>query len=307
MELRNDARGRHVSEKKAEHILNAVLDSGINFIDTSIDYGASEERIGRYISHRRSEYVLATKCGCPVGVSSGHLSDPVVSFLRRYLRDSLVWKVLRRAASREPRALSNDRHVFTRDNVVSGLEQSLSRMKTDYIDVLQFHHSPTKLELERRGALDAALDLKKQGKVRFIGISSNLPDLAEHIEMGVFDTVQTSFSAFQSEASTQIAKAGAAGVGMIVRGGTGGSGRGGLERDPHIRDLWQRANLGSLLGDMTRMEFSLRFTLSRSDVDTVLVGTTNPNHLSENINAMIKGPLPADVCLEAAQALARVR
>src|SRR5258708_28958920 len=39
----------------------------INYIDTSIDYGLSEERIGRYISHRRAEYYLASKCGCLVG------------------------------------------------------------------------------------------------------------------------------------------------------------------------------------------------------------------------------------------------
>src|SRR3990172_2855305 len=64
MELRGAPRGRDVSDEQAERILNAVLDAGINFIDTSIDYGVSEERIGKYISHRRSEYYLATKCGC---------------------------------------------------------------------------------------------------------------------------------------------------------------------------------------------------------------------------------------------------
>jgi aryl-alcohol dehydrogenase-like predicted oxidoreductase len=57
---------RDITEEQAETILNKVLDSGINYIDTSIDYGLSEERIGRYISHRRSEYYLASKCGCLV-------------------------------------------------------------------------------------------------------------------------------------------------------------------------------------------------------------------------------------------------
>src|SRR5690606_33748599 len=67
MELRDKPRGRAISEEDAGRILNAVLDHGINFIDTSIDYGLSEERIGRHISHRRSEYFLASKCGCLVG------------------------------------------------------------------------------------------------------------------------------------------------------------------------------------------------------------------------------------------------
>src|SRR6516165_11655683 len=67
MELRGAPRARDISEAQAETILGAVLDAGINYIDTSIDYGVSEERIGRYIAHRRSEYYLASKCGCLVG------------------------------------------------------------------------------------------------------------------------------------------------------------------------------------------------------------------------------------------------
>ena len=69
MELRGAPRGRDVTETQAETILHAVLDAGINYIDTSIDYGLSEERIGRYLSGRRSEYYLASKCGCLVGAS----------------------------------------------------------------------------------------------------------------------------------------------------------------------------------------------------------------------------------------------
>src|SRR5688500_10390041 len=57
----------------AGKILNSVLDAGINMIDTSPDYGLSEERIGRSISHRRDEYVLASKCGCPVLQPGDHV------------------------------------------------------------------------------------------------------------------------------------------------------------------------------------------------------------------------------------------
>src|ERR1700760_1834203 len=65
MELRGAPRARPTTEERAETILNAVLDAGINYIDTSIDYGLSEERIGRYIGHRRDAYYLASQCGCP--------------------------------------------------------------------------------------------------------------------------------------------------------------------------------------------------------------------------------------------------
>src|SRR5215510_15461084 len=58
--------GRPCSDEQAETILTAVLDDGINFIDTANDYGKSEEFIGKYIAHRRQEYYIATKCGCTV-------------------------------------------------------------------------------------------------------------------------------------------------------------------------------------------------------------------------------------------------
>src|SRR6186713_2398487 len=71
MELRGAPRGPEISDDEAERLLNGVLDAGINFIDTSIDYGRSEERIGRFIAHRRGEYYLASKCGCVVGGAQG--------------------------------------------------------------------------------------------------------------------------------------------------------------------------------------------------------------------------------------------
>ena len=65
MELKDvvENSGRLPTEEHAGAVLNAVLDSGINFIDTSWYYDRSEEFIGRFVSHRRDEYVLATKCG----------------------------------------------------------------------------------------------------------------------------------------------------------------------------------------------------------------------------------------------------
>src|ERR1022692_2624830 len=67
MELRGQPRGPAIEDADAGRLLNAVLDGGINLIDTSIDYGRSEELIGRYLAHRRDEYFLASKCGCLLG------------------------------------------------------------------------------------------------------------------------------------------------------------------------------------------------------------------------------------------------
>ena len=63
MELRGRPRGPRIADEDAGRLLNAVLDGGINVIDTSPDYGRSEELIGGYLGHRRDEFFLASKCG----------------------------------------------------------------------------------------------------------------------------------------------------------------------------------------------------------------------------------------------------
>jgi aryl-alcohol dehydrogenase-like predicted oxidoreductase len=272
MELRGAPRGRDTTEEQAERILNAALDAGINFIDTSPDYGVSEERIGKYISHRRNEFFLATKCGCVIGTP--------------------------------PAAVAEQRfpHVFTRENILEGIERSLTRMKTDYVDLLQFHASPSKAQLEEHGALETALELKKQGKVRFLGMSGTLPNLKEQIEMGVFDAFQIPYSALQREHEDLISEASKQGAGIVIRGGAARGGPG--KEEGQFWESWQKVGVDDLLGDMTRMEFILRFTYTNPDLDTTIVGTVSPEHLQDNVNALLKGPLSPDVYAEAKRRLA---
>jgi aryl-alcohol dehydrogenase-like predicted oxidoreductase len=273
MELRGAPRGRDVSEAQSETILNAALDAGINYIDTSIDYGLSEERIGRYIGHRRTEYYLASKCGCLVG------------------------------ATPAPPGQRNT-HVFTRENVVKGVEQSLARMKTDYLDVVQFHASPSKETLQEHGALDALLELKAAGKVRFAGISATLPHLLDHIASGVFDVFQIPYSAVEREHEAAIGAASQAGAGIVVRGGAAkGAPSEGKQRGLQW-ERWRQAQLDDLLAGMSAMEFILRFTFTNPDLDTTIVGTVSPAHLQANIDALDKGPLPPDLYAEAKRRLA---
>jgi len=273
MELRGAPRGRDISEGQAETILNAVLDAGINYIDTSIDYGLSEERIGRYIGHRRDEYFLASKCGCLVGAPAAPRGE------------------------RSP-------HVFTRENITAGVEQSLKRMKTDYLDVVQFHSSPSAQTLEDNAAVEALLDLKSAGKVRYIGMSGTFPHLKDHIAMGVFDVFQIPYSAVEREHETAIAAASAAGAGIVIRGGAA---KGAPATDKHTGlqwERWRQARLDEVLQDMGPVEFVLRFTFSHPDMDTTIVGTVNPAHLEANLAALRKGPLPPDLYAEAKGRLA---
>jgi aryl-alcohol dehydrogenase-like predicted oxidoreductase len=283
MELRGAPRGRDVSDEQAQRILNAVLDAGINFIDTSIDYGVAEERIGNFISHRRDEFFLASKCGCLAGDLVDNPPPAPASPSGR------------REGQRFP-------HVFTAANVRQGVEQSLRRMKTDHLDLVQFHSSPSMDEMQRDGGLDELKKLQSEGKVRFLGVSGTIPHLKEQVESGIFDAFQIPYSAMQREHETLIEQASQAGAGIIIRGGAARGGPG--KEQGEFWETWQRVGIDDLLGGMDRMEFILRFTYSHPDLDTTIVGTINPDHLQDNIDALLKGPLPRDVYEEAKRRLA---
>ncbi|WP_088831808.1 aldo/keto reductase [Paenibacillus tyrfis] len=133
--------------EQARAALNYALDEGINYIDTAAAYRNSEEIIGECISHRRSEYFLATKTG-----------------KRDY------------------------------KSAMEEMERSLDRMKTDVIDLLQIHYVNTvqefKAAMEKNGAYQAALEMKRKGHVRFIGLTGHRPELlAKWIGKGQFDQV----------------------------------------------------------------------------------------------------------------------
>jgi aryl-alcohol dehydrogenase-like predicted oxidoreductase len=275
MELRGAPRGPEITEREAEQLLNGVLDAGINLIDTSIDYGASEERIGKHIAHRRGEYFLASKCGCVVGGAQGE-------------------------------------HVHTAANIRHGVENSLRLLKTDHLDLVQFHRSLTPAEFEAEGALQEALKLKREGKVRFLGVSGTLPNLVQQIELGVFDAFQIPYSALQREHEDVITKAAEAGAGTIIRGGVARGAPEDWQRVYYmvpgstLQDRWEQAKLDELLYGLSRIEFTLRFTLSHPALHTTIVGTKNLDHLRANIEAAKKGPLPADIVAEAKRRLDRV-
>ncbi len=279
MELRDPA----MDPAAVDRILNAVLDAGINIIDTSPDYGGSEEHIGRAIAHRRDEYFLASKCGCPVGDAVG----VVVTGPRE--------------------------HIFTRENVRGAVEQSLRRMRTDRLDLVQFHMSPSMETLAEHDSVAELLALRDEGKVRFLGISGTLPNLPAQIETGVFDAFQIPYSAVEREHEDAITAAARAGGGTIIRGGVA---RGMPEKPPRgypqrfveilraRRARLEQAHLSDLLGDLSLMEFMLRFTISHPDLHTTIVGTKNPEHLAANLAAAANGPLPPDLYETARQRFA---
>jgi aryl-alcohol dehydrogenase-like predicted oxidoreductase len=276
MELRGPDSGRRrrpITPEQAGRVLNDVLDQGINYIDTSIDYGTSEEFIGEFISGRRGEYFLASKCGCLVG------APPVAPDQRQS-------------------------HVFTKENIVAGVDQSLRRMKTDYLDVVQLHASPSMETLEAEDVVATLLELKADGKVRFIGSSSTLPNIAAHVALDVFDVFQIPYSALERQHEVVITEAADHGAGTVIRGGVAKGEPGAGNGDEDVWAAYERADLDALADGASRSEFMLRFTISHPALSTTIVGTLNPDHLAENVAAAKKGPLPDDVYAEAKRRLA---
>ena len=275
--------GTRSSDEEASRLLNEAIDLGYSHLDTAALYGFghNEQLIGRTISHRRSEYTLASKCVLVKGEDG------------------------KRAIDGRPECIK------------ATCEQALKNLQTDVIDVWQFHEVNYDNDPDwifgADGAIEAAVAARQAGKIRFIGSSGTIPNIEGQLAMGVFEEFQIPYSALQREHEELITRAARAGAGTVIRGGVA---RGGPAEDkgwdvrrlPEVaperpRATWEQAGLDDLLDGMSRMEFMLRFTLSHPDLHTTIVGTANLGHLRANCEVARKGPLPDEVYAEAKQRL----
>ena len=277
MELSGPPRARDLPEAEVISFVHALADHGMPYIDTSIDYGLSETLIGKALIGRRANYILASKCACQAGLPIGEHGES---------------------------------HVYSAQNVIAGVEQSLQRLRTDYLDVVQVHGNPTRRELEEGGVIEALLGLQKRGLVRYFGISSRLPLLAEFVDVEAFTVYQVPYSALQRTNGAMIETLKKKGKAIVARGVTGrGAPSKGWATRPigtaqgEVQGIWQRAGLEELIKGMDPIEFMIRFALTNPNLDVALVATTNLAHLQANIASAAKGPLPADLYQAACQSL----
>lgn len=268
LELRGEPRGRRLADEHVGRLLNEVIDAGVTLIDTSVDYGRSEELIGRHLAQRREEYFLASKCGCTVGLA--------------------------------PDTPSPYPHDYSPSNVRAGVEHSLRTLRTDHLDLVQVHASPSRARLAADDVLTTLSALRDEGKVRLIGMSGILPDLPDHIAMDAFDVFQIPYSVVQREHEDLITAARRAGAGTLIRGGAA---RDVLEAarvvngtpDLPARRAARLPHLADVLDGMPVTEFALRFTLSHPEITSTVVGTASIEHLRANVAIAEKGALPKDV------------
>jgi aryl-alcohol dehydrogenase-like predicted oxidoreductase len=165
------------SEDDSIRAVHAALDAGINFIDTAPIYGfgLSEEIVGKAIRDRRSDVVLATKCGMVTNTTCG-----------------------------EPKFRSNaqgpddDGHIgiyiyLHPDSIREEVEASLRRLGTDYIDLYQTHWQEDTTPIE--DTMSTLLDLKQEGKIRAIGVSNATSHhMQRYRALGPLDADQEPFS-----------------------------------------------------------------------------------------------------------------
>ncbi|TVQ27109.1 MAG: aldo/keto reductase [Spirochaetaceae bacterium] len=242
---------------RAAAVLNAALDAGITFLDTAACYNVSEELLGKAVSHRRSEFVLATKCGHVAGGYEGE------SWTRATVRDSI--------------------------------DRSLERMRTDHLDLVQLHSCGVDV-LERSGVIDELERARDAGKTRFIGYSGDNDAALFAVRTGRFDTLQTSFNPTDQKARYELfGEARARSMGIIAkRPIANGAWRAESSPSDYASEYFTRyramAGDGALAGEPDdRIALALGFTLAHEEVDVAIVGTKNAAHMRSNIELVSAG------------------
>ncbi|MDR2345578.1 MAG: aldo/keto reductase [Planctomycetaceae bacterium] len=171
-------------EQSAINAIHTAFDNGVNLIDTApmYGYGRSEEIISKAIKGKRQKIVLATKCGLvwdtadwPPGKGELHFYSDNDTIVKENKNTYRVYKYLR------PESIRHE------------VEQSLKRLNTDYIDLLQTHWQESTTPLD--DTIEELIHLKKVGKIRAIGCSNvNLEQLKTYIKSNQLDVAQERFS-----------------------------------------------------------------------------------------------------------------
>jgi len=244
-----------VSEKEAERFLNGVLDAGVNLIDTARGYGLSEERIGKYISHRRGEFVLSTKVGYDVEGYQDWSKGIVTAGIERALR------LLRTDVLDIVHLHSCDLDVLQAGDVIAELDKARQAGK---IRVAAYSGE--------NEALDYAIDC---GGFQSLQFSVNICD--------------------QRAIDNALVKATQKGLGVIAKRPVANVFWRYAERPrgDYAEEYWLRAQAMKIdPGDLPWQEFALRFAAFTPGVHTSIVGTSSLEHFTENLAILSKGPLP---------------
>jgi aryl-alcohol dehydrogenase-like predicted oxidoreductase len=147
-------------QKKAEDVINAALEEGINYFDTAdlYDFGVNEKVVGHALKNVRDEVIIATKVGNRWNNN----------------KDSWTW---------DP----------SKEYIKEAVKQSLKRLDTDYIDLYQLHGGTIEDNIGQ--TIEAFEELKSEGIIKYYGISSIRPNvIREYIDKSNIVSVMMQYS-----------------------------------------------------------------------------------------------------------------
>jgi aryl-alcohol dehydrogenase-like predicted oxidoreductase len=246
------------SEADVARFLNGTLDLGITLIDTARGYGLSEERIGRHIAHRRSEFVLSTK----VGYGVPGFSD------------------------------------WTYDCVMAGVDQALRHLQTDVLDIVHLHSCPLDALLHSGviDALERQREAGKLRVVAYSGENDELRWAVGSGRFGSVECSVNVFD--QQSLSHALPDASARGMGVIAKRPMGNAPWKYVERPVgnYCETYWERMQMLALdRRGLDWDELALRFSAYSPNVSSAIVGTASLERLKHNVALAEKGPLDAEV------------
>jgi len=259
--------------------VHLAVDRGINFFDVSPYYGITlaETRLGEALEGRREKVVLATKCG-------------------RY---------------------GGSEFDFSAKTITARFEDSLKRLRTDYVDLLQAHDVEFgHVEQVVEETLPAMRRLQEQGKARFIGITGyslkNLMEIAGRVKVDsilsycrsnlLVTDMQEALVPFAKKNGIGLINASPLHMGIITE-------QGAPEWHPApqaVRDAGRRVVEACKSRGADASEVALRFCLEQKDVASTLVGISSRAHVERNLQAM-EMKLDAELMREIAEIVAPVK
>jgi aryl-alcohol dehydrogenase-like predicted oxidoreductase len=249
-----------------------AIELGINLIDTAPIYGHSraEELVGQAIaeSGRRSQLIVATKVG-------------------------LEWD----------RAKTKVWRNSSRARILKEIEDSLRRLRTDYIDIYQAHWPDTQTPFEE--TMETLLELKRRGKIRFIGLSNfDVPQMERCLAVGPVHVLQPPYNLFEREIDHAVLpfcrarRIGTLIYGPLCRGLLSGKYRGQetftkgdvREMDPKFKGERFRSYVTCVdrlkkIAETYRKtvaQLAIRWCLEQPGVTVALCGARRPDQIAEN-------------------------
>lgn len=243
--------------------VHKAVDLGINFFDVSPYYGLTraEEVLGEALLGLRSQVILATKAG----------------------------------------RLTEDRFDFSRRGLMRSVEESLRRLRTDYVDILQLHDIEFGTPDEVLGeAYQTLLELKVQGKCRFVGMTGYPLSVLRHaLEQCRLDVVlsychcnltntllKTWLLPVAAEKGTGMINASVTAMGLLTQKGPPPW----HPAPPILRECCRQAAAYCRERGVDIAALSLQFAYRQEGIDTMLVGMSKVRHLESNIAAIEQEP-----------------